>query len=94
MLVVLPELGIGLGLRAVPIYTFTSTFDKPTVAAKGLEDRPVLNVIKIDNLPSLLPREASDTFSQDCCHICSRSRIGESVRDGRHMLGIDEEQRC
>ncbi len=48
----------------MPIYTVTTTFDKPTVPVKGLEGRP-LNVISIDHLPSLLPREASDTFSND-----------------------------
>lgn len=51
-------------LTPVPIYTVTTTFDKPTVAVEGLSG-PALGVISIDHLPSLLPREASDTFSQD-----------------------------
>jgi len=51
--------------RAVPIYTITTTFDKPTVPVDGLNQGPPLSVISIDHLPSLLPREASDAFSQD-----------------------------
>ncbi|EFX04222.1 saccharopine dehydrogenase [Grosmannia clavigera kw1407] len=52
-------------LTPVPIYTITTTFDKPTVAVEGLSSGPPLSVISIDHLPSLLPREASDTFSHD-----------------------------
>ncbi|KAJ9611347.1 Saccharopine dehydrogenase [Cladophialophora chaetospira] len=47
----------------VPIYTENSTFDKPTLPVKGYDDPP-LSVISIDHLPSLLPREASEAFSQ------------------------------
>lgn len=32
---------------------------------EGLEHGPPMSVISIDHLPSLLPRESSDTFSQD-----------------------------
>ncbi|CRK22973.1 hypothetical protein BN1723_012851 [Verticillium longisporum] len=48
----------------VPIYTVATTFDKPTVPVEGLENPP-LSVISIDHLPSLLPREASETYSKD-----------------------------
>ncbi|KAH9906359.1 hypothetical protein F4778DRAFT_769454 [Xylariomycetidae sp. FL2044] len=48
----------------VPIYTIATTFDKPTVPVEGLSDPP-LSVISIDHLPSLLPREASESFSND-----------------------------
>ena len=47
----------------IPIYTENSTFDKPTLPVKGYENPP-LTVISIDHLPSLLPREASEAFSQ------------------------------
>jgi hypothetical protein len=50
----------------VPIYDITTTFDKPTVPVKfplGNPDLP-LSVISIDHLPSLLPRESSEMFSQ------------------------------
>lgn len=48
----------------VPIYTVATTFDKPTVPVEGLEGKP-LSVISIDHLPSLLPREASEGYSND-----------------------------
>lgn len=46
----------------VPIYTVATTFDKPTVSVE-VEQGPKLSVISIDHLPSLLPREASESFS-------------------------------
>jgi saccharopine dehydrogenase (NAD+, L-lysine-forming) len=49
----------------VPVYTITTTFQEPTVFVEGLEKEPSISVISIDHLPSLLPREASDTFSND-----------------------------
>ncbi|KAK1771011.1 Saccharopine dehydrogenase [Phialemonium atrogriseum] len=52
-------------LTPVPVYTITTTFEKPTVMVEGLEKEPAVSVISIDHLPSLLPREASDTFSND-----------------------------
>jgi saccharopine dehydrogenase (NAD+, L-lysine forming) len=48
----------------IPIYTVATTFDKPTVPVE-IKDGPALNVISIDHLPSLLPREASEAFSND-----------------------------
>ncbi|OLN82888.1 Saccharopine dehydrogenase [NAD(+), L-lysine-forming] protein-like protein [Colletotrichum chlorophyti] len=48
----------------IPIYTVATTFDKPTVPVEGFENPP-LSVISIDHLPSLLPREASEAFSND-----------------------------
>ncbi|RJE19181.1 saccharopine dehydrogenase [Aspergillus sclerotialis] len=50
----------------IPVYTVTTTFDKPTVPvtlAPGTQGPP-LSVISIDHLPSLLPRESSEMFSQ------------------------------
>ncbi|KAL9625761.1 MAG: hypothetical protein Q9160_000081 [Pyrenula sp. 1 TL-2023] len=48
----------------VPIYTKATTFDEPTVPVKT-KGEPALSVISIDHLPSLLPREASEAFSND-----------------------------
>lgn len=45
----------------IPIYKINTTFDKPTVPVE-VEGAP-LCVISIDHLPSLLPREASEAFS-------------------------------
>jgi saccharopine dehydrogenase (NAD+, L-lysine-forming) len=47
----------------IPIYTENSTFDNPTLPVPGYTNPP-LSVISIDHLPSLLPREASEAFSQ------------------------------
>ncbi|KAK5081783.1 Saccharopine dehydrogenase [Lithohypha guttulata] len=47
----------------VPVYTENSTFSRPTLPVVGY-DNPPLCVISIDHLPSLLPREASEAFSQ------------------------------
>lgn len=46
----------------IPIYTIATTFSKPTVPVEVKNDPP-LTVISIDHLPSLLPREASESFS-------------------------------
>lgn len=46
----------------IPVYTISTTFDKPTVIAETTVG-PRLDVISIDHLPSLLPREASEAFS-------------------------------
>lgn len=47
----------------IPIYTENSTFSNPTLPVAGF-DNPPISVISIDHLPSLLPREASEAFSQ------------------------------
>jgi saccharopine dehydrogenase (NAD+, L-lysine forming) len=46
----------------IPIYTENSTFTNPTLPVDGFSNPP-LSVISIDHLPSLLPREASEAFS-------------------------------
>jgi hypothetical protein len=49
----------------IPIYDITTVFDKPTVPVNiplGNHELP-LDVISIDHLPSLLPRESSELFS-------------------------------
>jgi len=48
----------------VPIYSINTTFDKPTVPVPVNGELP-LSVISIDHLPTLLPREASEAFSND-----------------------------
>ncbi|KAL4954506.1 hypothetical protein BDW69DRAFT_194010 [Aspergillus filifer] len=50
----------------IPVYNITTTFDKPTVPVtlpEGNQATP-LSVISIDHLPSLLPRESSEMFSE------------------------------
>ncbi|PWY84505.1 cysteine proteinase [Aspergillus sclerotioniger CBS 115572] len=50
----------------IPVYNITTTFDKPTVPVtlSGGNQIAGLSVISIDHLPSLLPRESSEMFSQ------------------------------
>ncbi|CAG99397.1 Lys1 [Kluyveromyces lactis] len=48
----------------VPIYTINTTFDAPTVQVPTTVG-PKLSVCSIDHLPSLLPKEASESFSRD-----------------------------
>lgn len=48
----------------IPVYSISTTFVKPTVPVDGVGE-PAVNVISIDHLPSLLPREASEAFSKD-----------------------------
>jgi saccharopine dehydrogenase (NAD+, L-lysine-forming) len=43
-------------------YTVATTFDKPTVPVE-VKSEPALSLISIDHLPSLLPRESSEAFS-------------------------------
>ena len=47
----------------MPIYREYSTFERPTLPVPVGGDGPPLSIISIDHLPSLLPREASETFS-------------------------------
>lgn len=51
-------------MNPVPIYTINTTFADPTVPVEVPGDLP-LSVISIDHLPSLLPRESSESFSHD-----------------------------
>lgn len=47
------------------MYDITTTFDKPTVPVRlQTSQGPPLSVISIDHLPSLLPRESSEMFSE------------------------------
>ncbi|GAA5971825.1 hypothetical protein JCM11641_001530 [Rhodosporidiobolus odoratus] len=49
----------------IPIYSINTTFDKPTVDVEGITTGPPISVVSIDHLPTLLPRESSDAFSND-----------------------------
>ncbi|WFD08448.1 Saccharopine dehydrogenase [Malassezia vespertilionis] len=49
----------------LPVYSINTTFDKPTVDVELAKGVPKMEVISIDHLPTLLPREASEAFSDD-----------------------------
>ena len=44
----------------LPVYTDCTTFSRPSLR---LRDEPVLDLIAIDHLPSMLPKESSEDFS-------------------------------
>ncbi|KAG0002106.1 Saccharopine dehydrogenase [Modicella reniformis] len=48
----------------IPVYTVNTTFDEPVVPVLTKNPRP-LDVCSIDHLPTLLPRESSEAFSND-----------------------------
>ncbi|KAJ3533151.1 hypothetical protein NM208_g8118 [Fusarium decemcellulare] len=50
----------------IPIYSINTTFDDPTVPVTIKDDQNTtpITVISIDHLPSMLPREASEAFSE------------------------------
>lgn len=47
----------------IPVYNINTSFGHPTVPVEVSQGAP-LSVISIDHLPSLMPREASEAFSQ------------------------------
>ncbi|KAF2415401.1 Formate/glycerate dehydrogenase catalytic domain-like protein [Tothia fuscella] len=50
----------------IPVYSVNTLFTSPTVPVElPKSDGPPLSVISIDHLPSLLPRESSEAFSND-----------------------------
>ncbi|MFE2881356.1 saccharopine dehydrogenase [Streptomyces sp. NPDC059272] len=51
---------VGSPLNVLPVYDRTTEWAAPV---RQLHDRPPLDLIAIDNLPSLLPRESSTDFS-------------------------------
>jgi saccharopine dehydrogenase (NAD+, L-lysine-forming) len=51
---------VGSPMNLLPVYDTTTDWEHPV---RRLRERPPLDLIAIDNLPSLLPREASADFS-------------------------------
>ena len=49
----------------LPLYNRNTTFEHPVLSAGAPAGTPPLEVIAIDHLPTLLPREASEAFSHD-----------------------------
>ncbi|WP_018656877.1 saccharopine dehydrogenase [Actinomadura flavalba] len=54
---------VGSDCHLLPFYDRTTSWDDPVLRVR--DGDPALDVIAIDNLPSLLPAEASTTFSAD-----------------------------
>lgn len=51
---------VGSPLNVLPVYDRTTEWDEPV---RRLHKEPPLDLIAIDNLPSLLPKESSEGFS-------------------------------
>ncbi|KAK7031808.1 hypothetical protein R3P38DRAFT_2925733 [Favolaschia claudopus] len=49
----------------LPVYSINTTFIEPTVPVDVGASNPPISVVSIDHLPALVPREASEKFSQD-----------------------------
>jgi len=47
----------------IPIYHETTSWEKPYMTIKGVKEDKSIDIIAIDNLPSLLPSESSQEFS-------------------------------
>ncbi len=47
----------------IPLYHDTTTWDQPYITVEGSNKTTTVDIIAIDNLPSLLPREASEEFA-------------------------------
>ncbi len=48
----------------IPLYHDTTSWDKPYQKVSGADSQKTIDIIAIDNLPSLLPREASEEFAE------------------------------
>ncbi|KAI9611394.1 hypothetical protein H4Q26_008344 [Puccinia striiformis f. sp. tritici PST-130] len=76
----------------IPIYDVNTTFDAPTVPVKLDGGVPSLEVCSIDHLPTLLPREASEQFSNDLLptllqlKTMDRSKVWTEARDLFHKM--------
>lgn len=72
----------------IPLYSVNTTFDKPTVAVDGADK---LEVISIDHLPTLLPREASEAFSEDLLPSLLQLPLVTGAAGAEALQHVDEE---
>lgn len=63
----------------IPVYDVNTTFDKPTAHVETTNPHPI-EVISIDHLPTLLPREASELFDKDLLPTLLELKDRESSR--------------
>jgi saccharopine dehydrogenase (NAD+, L-lysine-forming) len=85
---------VGSPLNVLPVYDRTTEWTDPV---RRLRKEPPLDLIAIDNLPSLLPRESSDDFSAALTPQLLDFTVGgpwgrclERFRQACRDLGIDE----
>jgi saccharopine dehydrogenase (NAD+, L-lysine-forming) len=87
---------VGSPLNVLPVYDRTTEWDEPV---RRLHKEPPLDLIAIDNLPSLLPKESSTGFSgallpllQDFGTGGPWGRCGDRFHETCHELGIVEKE--
>ncbi|GAB7105753.1 saccharopine dehydrogenase [Streptomyces phaeofaciens JCM 4814] len=86
---------VGSPLNVLPVYDRTTEWTDPV---RRLAKEPPLDLIAIDNLPSLLPRESSADFSRDLLPQlldfagAPWGRCQERFRLACRELGVDEEE--
>jgi saccharopine dehydrogenase (NAD+, L-lysine forming) len=67
----------GVPYSPVPLYDRATTWAEPVVR---VHDHPVLDIMAIDNLPSLLPRESAQDFAAQLLpHLTALNRIDAGV---------------
>ncbi|MCW7943454.1 saccharopine dehydrogenase [Streptomyces hygroscopicus] len=76
---------VGSPLNLLPVYDTPTGWDEPV---RRLREQPVLDLIAIDNLPSLLPLEASTDFSAALTPLLPDFEVGGSW--GRCRERFDE----
>jgi len=78
-----------------PINNAITTFDKPSRnVLKDVQGAKPLDVIAIDHLPSLTPRESSQDFSSQLSrHLVDLSRVDFSIDGSGSVQDSDENQR-
>ncbi|KAG4101751.1 hypothetical protein H8356DRAFT_1654155 [Neocallimastix lanati (nom. inval.)] len=63
----------------IPVYNYCTTFDDPCIVLKTKNSRPC-DIISIDHLPTLLPREASEQFVHDLLPSLLQLKAREEAR--------------
>jgi len=64
----------------LPVYSVNTNFDDPVLFVDVGDKNPPLQVVSIDHLPTLLPREASEQFSRDLLPSLKQLPHRESAR--------------
>ncbi|UAL29678.1 saccharopine dehydrogenase [Nocardioides rotundus] len=73
-------------LNLIPVNSAVTSWDEPV---RRVADDPPLDVIAIDNLPSLLPREASESFSAELTPLIADL----DARSGAWVTAVEEFRR-
>ncbi|NBQ49637.1 MAG: hypothetical protein EBY40_03260, partial [Marivivens sp.] len=61
----------------IKVYDRTTTWDAPVIR---VHDNPPLDVMAIDNLPSLLPRESAEDYAEQLfAHLATLDQIDKDV---------------